>query len=48
MKVAWRNARKIQDQSGEGVRSEDNGPTFNALLGPMPFSPQRIYFSVGR
>ncbi|RPB18712.1 hypothetical protein L211DRAFT_692041 [Terfezia boudieri ATCC MYA-4762] len=32
MKIAWRNARKIQEQSGEGLRSEDNAPTFNALL----------------
>ncbi|KAF8436722.1 hypothetical protein BGX38DRAFT_1325945 [Terfezia claveryi] len=32
MKIAWRNARKLQEQSGEGVRSEDNAPTFNALL----------------
>jgi hypothetical protein len=32
MKGAWRNARKLQEQSGEGVRAEDNAPTFNALL----------------
>ena len=32
MKNAWRNARKVQDQSGSGVQPEDNAPTFNALL----------------
>jgi len=32
MKNAWRNARKLQEQSGGGVRAEDNAPTFNALL----------------
>ncbi|KAF8430098.1 hypothetical protein EV426DRAFT_579780 [Tirmania nivea] len=32
LKIAWTKARKIRDQSGEGVRAEDQVPTFNALL----------------
>ena len=32
MKNAWRNTRKLRDQSGSGVRREDNASTFDTLL----------------
>lgn len=32
MKNAWRSARKLWQQSGSGLRAEDNPPTLNALL----------------
>ena len=31
MKKAWGNARKLQEQSDEGVRGEDNAPTSTKL-----------------
>ena len=32
MKKAWSEARKLREQSGSGVRAEDQVPSFNALL----------------
>jgi len=32
MKAAWRETRKLREQSGSGVKPEDNAPSFVALL----------------